>query len=83
MENTWATEGHKSCFGDSELRYRESKQRKRYHVDGWKYRSGGKESSQEMKKWENWGTWLAQSVDCATLDLGVVSLCPMLGVELT
>ena len=29
------------------------------------------------------GTWLAQSVEHATLDLGVVSLGCMLGVELT
>ena len=30
-----------------------------------------------------WGTWLAQLVEHMTLDLGVVSLSPMLGVELT
>ena len=29
------------------------------------------------------GTWLAQSVTCTTLDLRVVSLSPMLGVEIT
>ena len=28
-------------------------------------------------------TWLALSVEHATLDLGVVSLSPMLGVEMT
>ena len=30
-----------------------------------------------------WGTWLAQSVECVTLDLGVMSLSPTLGVEIT
>ena len=30
-----------------------------------------------------WGTWLAQSVEHATLDLGILSLSPMLGVEIT
>ena len=29
------------------------------------------------------GTWLAQSVDDETLDLGVVSSNPMLGIEIT
>lgn len=29
------------------------------------------------------GTWLAQSLELATLDLGVVSLIPTLGVEPT
>ena len=29
------------------------------------------------------GTWLAQSVEHLTLDLGVMSLSPMLGAELT
>ena len=29
------------------------------------------------------GTWLAQSLEHATLDLRVVSLSPMLGVEIT
>ena len=29
------------------------------------------------------GTWLAQSVEHATLDLGVVSASPTLGVEIT
>lgn len=29
------------------------------------------------------GTWLAQSVEHVTLDLGVVSLSPTLGVEMT
>ena len=28
-----------------------------------------------------WGAWLAQSVEHATLDLRIVSLSPMLGVE--
>ena len=31
----------------------------------------------------SWGTWLAQSEDCVTLDLGVMSSSPMLGVEIT
>ena len=31
---------------------------------------------------KNRGTWLAQSVEHATLDLGVVNLSPMLGVEI-
>ena len=30
-----------------------------------------------------WGTWLAQLEDRATLDLRVMSLSPMLGVEIT
>ena len=29
------------------------------------------------------GTWLAQSVEYETLDLGVVNLSPMLGVVIT
>ena len=29
-----------------------------------------------------WGTWLAQSEECATLDLRVVSLSPVLRVEI-
>ena len=29
------------------------------------------------------GTWLGQLVECATLDLGVVSSNPTLGVEIT
>ena len=29
------------------------------------------------------GAWVAQSVECATLDLGVVSSSPTLGVEIT
>ena len=29
-----------------------------------------------------WGTWLAQSVEHVTLDLGVVSSNPMLGTEI-
>lgn len=32
---------------------------------------------------ENRSTWLAQLVQCATLDLEVVSLSPMLGVGIT
>ena len=31
----------------------------------------------------NWGAWLAQSVERGTLDLRVVSLSPMLGIEIT
>ena len=30
-----------------------------------------------------WGTWLAQTVEHVTLDLKVMSLSPMLGVEIT
>ena len=37
----------------------------------------------EIKKLSHTGTWLAQLVERATLDLGVVSLGPMLGVEIT
>ena len=37
----------------------------------------------ELKKRRNCGAWLAQSVDHVTLNLGVVSLSPMLGVEIT
>ena len=29
----------------------------------------------------SWGAWLAQSVEDVTLDLGVVNLSPMFGVE--
>ena len=29
-----------------------------------------------------WGTWLTQLEEHATLDLGVVSLSPMMGVEI-
>lgn len=29
------------------------------------------------------GVWLAQSVECATLDLGVMNSSPRLGVEMT
>jgi len=32
---------------------------------------------------EYWGAWLAQSVEHTTLDLGVVSSSPTLGVEVT
>ena len=30
----------------------------------------------------HWGTWLAQSIEHETLDLRVVSLSPVLGVEI-
>ena len=30
-----------------------------------------------------WGGWLAQSVEHVTLDVGVISLSPTLGVEFT
>lgn len=36
-----------------------------------------------LKKQQSWGAWLAQSVLCATLDLGVMSLSLTLGVEIT
>lgn len=29
------------------------------------------------------GSWLAQSVECVTLDLRVVTLNPMLGIEIS
>ena len=29
-----------------------------------------------------WGAWLAQLEECVTLDLGVVSLSPTLGIEI-
>ena len=32
---------------------------------------------------EEKATWIAQSVEHVTLDLGVMSLSPMLGIELT
>ena len=35
------------------------------------------------RKGINWGIWLAQSVEHATLDLRVVSLSPTLGMEIT
>ena len=31
----------------------------------------------------SWGAWLAQLVEQVTLDLGVVGLSPILGVEIT
>ena len=36
-----------------------------------------------VQKSQIWGAWLAQSVECVTLDLGVVGLSPTLGVKLT
>ena len=37
-----------------------------------------------LKNYENgWAAWLAQLVEHVTLDLGVVSSSPMLGVEVT
>ena len=36
-----------------------------------------------IRKFTYWGTWLAQLVEYAILDLKVVSLSPTLGVELT
>ena len=36
-----------------------------------------------LKEDADWGAWLAQSVECATLDLGVVSSSSMVGVEIT
>ena len=32
---------------------------------------------------KGWGTWLAQSIEHVTLDLGVVSSSPTLGIEIT
>ena len=40
-------------------------------------------SSLEIRTHINRGTWLAQSVEHATLDLGVVSSSPALGAEIT
>ena len=40
-----------------------------------------REYSLEVEKFR--GTWLAQLVECAALDLGVVNLSPTLGVEIT
>ena len=40
-------------------------------------------SMEVPQKVENRGTWLAQSVEHETLDLGIVSLSPTLGVEIT
>ena len=37
----------------------------------------------EIRTHINRGTWLAQSVEHATLDLGVVTSSPTLGVEIT
>ena len=34
-------------------------------------------------KISSWGHWLAQLEECATLDLGVMSLGPMLDIEIT
>ena len=36
-----------------------------------------------VKKRAKWDTWLAQSVEHATLDLGAVSLSLTLGIEIT
>lgn len=52
-----------------------------------------KESQESLASWKLceknyfkkiiWGAWLSRSVDCATPDLGVMCLSPMLGVEMT
>ena len=36
-----------------------------------------------LQKQSYYGAWLAQSVECVTLDLQAVSSSPMLGVEVT
>ena len=36
-----------------------------------------------MYIYTSWGAWLAQSEECVTLDLGVMSLSPTLGAEIT
>lgn len=36
-----------------------------------------------LKSLTFWGTWLARSVECVTLDLGVVSSGPTLGAGIT
>lgn len=40
------------------------------------------ECPKKKKETDAQGTWLAQSLEHAALDVGVVSLIPMLGVEL-
>jgi len=44
-----------------------------------------KENKKQMEQIKNkyQGTWLAQSVQHVTLDLGVVNLSPTLGIEVT
>ena len=44
---------------------------------------GTSNSCLEIRTHVNRGTWLAQSVEHATLDLGVVTLSPTFGVEIT
>ena len=41
------------------------------------------DSDNQVNNAHSAGIWLAQSVEHATLDLGVESLSPMLGVEIT
>ena len=36
-----------------------------------------------LKEQQGWGAQRAQSVQCATPDLGVLSLSPMVGAEIT
>ena len=44
--------------------------------------SWGLEANRDpQRKKLSWGTWAAQLVEHAVLDLGVVSLSPMLGME--
>lgn len=44
----------------------------------WKRQNHG-----DIKKISGWGSWLAQSVEHVTPDVGVVSSSPMLGGEMT
>lgn len=36
----------------------------------------------KKKKSQSWGTWMAQFVECTTLDLGIMCSNPMLTVEI-
>ena len=42
-----------------------------------------KKKGNQFKRGKKWGAWPAQSGDRGTLDLGVVTSSPMLGVEIT
>ena len=44
---------------------------------------GRKQFPGGLRRNQSWGTWLAQVEGCVTLDLGVVGLSPMLGLEIT
>lgn len=42
-----------------------------------------REMDRQRQREKDWGTWPAQSVECATLDHGVVNSSPTLGIEIT